>query len=280
MRSLLDDAAVVQHQDAVAGQHGREPVRDHERGAPLHQPRPARPTPASRFRRRARRSPRRAAAAARRAGSRARWRCAGAGRRTASRRARRSACRSRCGSRLMNSAAPASSAARSISASLASGRPKRMFSRDGRGEHHDVLRHQRDAAAQRRAGSASRDAHAVERDAAGARIVEAQQQMEDRALAGARWADDRDLLALPHRERDAVEHGRVRPRRIGEAHVARTHLAARRLRQRDRMRRRLDRRLDREQLGQPLGRARGLRRSRPTLRSVGPARSPRTPRRG
>ena len=29
---------LVEHQDAVAGQHGREPVRDHQRGAALHQP--------------------------------------------------------------------------------------------------------------------------------------------------------------------------------------------------------------------------------------------------
>ena len=41
------------------------------------------------------------------------------------------------------------------------------------------------------------------------RIVEAQDQMEDRALAGARRADDRDLLARPHAERHAVEHDGV-----------------------------------------------------------------------
>ena len=36
--AFLDDAAFVHHQDAVAGQHGREPMRDHERGALRHQP--------------------------------------------------------------------------------------------------------------------------------------------------------------------------------------------------------------------------------------------------
>ena len=36
---FLDDAALVHHQDAVAGEHGREPVRDHDGGALLHQPR-------------------------------------------------------------------------------------------------------------------------------------------------------------------------------------------------------------------------------------------------
>ena len=39
MRALLDDAALVEHQDAVAGQHGRKPMRDHQCGAALHQPR-------------------------------------------------------------------------------------------------------------------------------------------------------------------------------------------------------------------------------------------------
>ena len=46
--------------------------------------------------------------------------------------------------------------------------------------------------------------------------------------------DDRDLLAAPHAQRHAVEHERLRPRRIGEAHVLEGDLAARRLRQRDR----------------------------------------------
>ena len=36
--AFLDDAALVHHQDAVAGEHGREPVRDHQRGALRHQP--------------------------------------------------------------------------------------------------------------------------------------------------------------------------------------------------------------------------------------------------
>ena len=34
---LLDDAAPLHHHDAVARQHGREPVRDHQRGAVAHQ---------------------------------------------------------------------------------------------------------------------------------------------------------------------------------------------------------------------------------------------------
>ena len=39
MRALLHDLAVVQHQNAVAGQNRRQPMRDHERGAAGHQPR-------------------------------------------------------------------------------------------------------------------------------------------------------------------------------------------------------------------------------------------------
>ena len=37
MRAFLDDAAGLHHQDAVAGEHGRQPMRDHQRGAPAHQ---------------------------------------------------------------------------------------------------------------------------------------------------------------------------------------------------------------------------------------------------
>ena len=38
MVALLDDAAAVEHQDAVEAAHGRQPMRDHDRGASLHQP--------------------------------------------------------------------------------------------------------------------------------------------------------------------------------------------------------------------------------------------------
>src|SRR4051794_5399853 len=36
MRALLDDPADVEHQDAIEAAHRRKPVRDHDRGAPLH----------------------------------------------------------------------------------------------------------------------------------------------------------------------------------------------------------------------------------------------------
>src|SRR6267154_6454908 len=38
MGTLLDDLAAVEHQDAVEAAHRRQPVRDHDRGASLHEP--------------------------------------------------------------------------------------------------------------------------------------------------------------------------------------------------------------------------------------------------
>src|SRR4051794_37374167 len=38
MRALLDDPAVIEHQDAIEAAHRRQPMRDHDRGASLHQP--------------------------------------------------------------------------------------------------------------------------------------------------------------------------------------------------------------------------------------------------
>ena len=37
MGALFDDAALIHHHDPVAGQNGREPMRDHQRGAVAHQ---------------------------------------------------------------------------------------------------------------------------------------------------------------------------------------------------------------------------------------------------
>ena len=73
-----------------------------------------------------------------------------------------------------------------------------IVARAGR-EHRGVLRHQRDTAAHvARIGVPDRNA--VEGDRSARRIVEAQQQMEQRALAGAGRTDDRDLLTGPDRE--------------------------------------------------------------------------------
>ena len=138
-----------------------------------------------------------------------------------------------------------------------------VFARGG-GEHHRILRHQRDARAHL-ARIGRPDRHAVERDRAGRRIVEPQQQMKQRALAGAGGADDRDLLAGAHRERNAVDRQRIRPRRIGEADIVETDIAARRHRQRARRCRRRDRRLDAQNFEQPFRRAGGGRDLAPDL---------------
>ena len=112
------------------------------------------------------------------------------------------------------------------------------------------------------------------------RIVEAQEQVEDRALAGAGRADDRDLLARLDAERHAVEHDRppaapdrrsarprTRPRRAagcGSAH---------------RMRRRADLRLDRRAARSAARPRPRPATARPRPRSTAQARSRRTPHR-
>ena len=98
------------------------------------------------------------------------------------------------------------------------------------------------------------------------RIVEPQDQMEDRALAGAGRPDDRDLLARRAREttrRRAPAHPAAPDRRNRTS--SKCDLAARRHRQRLRLRRRLDLRLDGQNLEQPLGRAGRLRDLAPHL---------------
>ena len=61
-------------------------------------------------------------------------------------------------------------------------------------EHHAVLRHQRNPRPQLRRIEIGKP-HTVKCDASGYGIVEAQQQMKDRAFAGSGRADDRDFLA-------------------------------------------------------------------------------------
>ena len=79
----------------------------------------------------------------------------------------------------------------------------------GSREHHRILRHQGDMRAnQFRIGRFDR--HAVERNHASRGVVEAQQQMKQCALAGARGTDDRDLFARTHRERNTVDGGHAR----------------------------------------------------------------------
>ena len=51
------------------------------------------------------------------------------------------------------------------------------------------------------------DVLAVDQDAAAFEIEEAQQQVDHGRLAGAGAADQPDLLAGPHREREILQHG-------------------------------------------------------------------------
>ena len=64
-------------------------------------------------------------------------------------------------------------------------------------EDRRVLRHQADPLAQRRRIDAA-EIDAVDAHAARGRIVEAHEEREERRLAGAGRADERDALAAPH----------------------------------------------------------------------------------
>jgi hypothetical protein len=97
------------------------------------------------------------------------------------------------------------------------------------GEDHRVLRHQGDLAAQgQRVELAQVDA--VEGDTALLRVVEAQQQLQHAALAGARGADQGHRLARAQLEGDAVERRLPGARGIVEAHALQRHGAAHRRR--------------------------------------------------
>src|SRR5262249_59229092 len=74
---------------------------------------------------------------------------------------------------------------------------------DGSGENSGVLRYQRGLPTQRgRIGVAQR--YAVEGDRAGAWIVEAQDQVKDRALSGPPRPNNRNLRDLTHPQSNAV----------------------------------------------------------------------------
>ena len=240
VRALLHDAAVVEHQNAVAGQHRRQADARSRWWCGL----------ASVFRSACCTSVSLSASSEEVASSSS---SSGASRKMARAMAMRwrwppesvmprspTGVSKPCGMRAMNSAARAASAARSISASLAPGRPKRMFSRTlpantAASCGTSAMRERTSA----RVGLGQ--AHAVERHAAGERIVEAQDEMKHRAFAGAGRTDQRELFARPHVEGDAVEHRRVGARRIKKAHIAELDLAARGRRQLHGLRRRRDR---------------------------------------
>ena len=105
------------------------------------------------------------------------------------------------------------------------------------GEDHRLLRHDRDAPAQVVEAQPARTSTPSMPDRAVVDVVEALQQLEHGALAGARRADQRHRLARFDREREFVEHALLRPRRIGEADAIELDpRPARRGRQRHRLR--------------------------------------------
>ena len=126
-----------------------------------------------------------------------------------------------------------------------------VLQRAGR-EDHAVLRHQADTLAQRgQVGLAHR--HAVDGEQARLGVVKAQQQREQRGLAGAAGPDQRDRLARQHLEVHAVERRCVGPRRVVKQQVAQQQVrAAGRLVHRPGKHGCLDARAGCQQLHQPL----------------------------
>ena len=91
----------------------------------------------------------------------------------------------------------------------AAARAERDVGGDGVVEEHDVLAHERELAPQR-GDVPRRERLAVEQQRAGGRLDEARQQVDERRLARARRADERDRLAGAQLEVDAVERRRLR----------------------------------------------------------------------
>ena len=255
---------LIEHQDAVAGQHRRKPVRDDQRGAVLHQPGERGLHQRLAFgierggglveqqqRRAAQDRARDGDALALAAGQR---HAALADRRVVALRQQADEAR---GGRVLGGA---------LDLRVGGVGPAEAdVVAHAHGEDRGVLRHQRDVTAKLgRIGIGQ--PHAVERHGARLRIVEPQDQVEDRALARAGGADDRDLLARLDVERHAVEHVGLRPRRIGEADTARRRprRAGAAAAARDAPARAFPAAIG-EQLGEPLGRARGLRQLAPDL---------------
>ena len=118
----------------------------------------------------------------------------------------------------MNSCAPAVRAARSIASRAGVGMPERDVVRDGAAKQQALLEHDADVAAQ---GVQVQLAHvdAVDQDPAARGIVEARDQAEQRALAGAGRADERHAAPGLDLEIDGFEH---QPPLVGEARPPRS----------------------------------------------------------
>ncbi len=96
-------------------------------------------------------------------------------------------------------------------------------------EQLDVLERARDAEARHAVRGRARDVLPLEHDAAARRLVDAADQVEDRALAGAVRTDDGEDLALLDRERHAVDgldaaEGDRKVLHVEEAHRTRSVL--------------------------------------------------------
>ena len=89
----------------------------------------------------------------------------------------------------------------------------------------EILEHRRDAERQRRAGIGQRDRLAAERHGAGARLMHAGQDLDERRFARAVVADERDDLAGMNVEID-VGQRRDRAEMLGDAAQAEHQLAA------------------------------------------------------
>ena len=135
-------------------------------------------------------------------------------------------------------------------------------------EDHGFLRHQRDRAAQVIQGHRAQ-VDAIDADGAALRIVEAQQQREHRALAGAGRADQGDGFAGAHVEGEVVQRGGVGTGRVVEAHLVETQRTADRSRQRQRLCRGDDFRALVEQFAQAFHRAGRAQHVAPHFRQTG-----------
>ena len=111
---------------------------------------------------------------------------------------------------------------------LAGRRDLRAAERDVAGdvaaEEEDVLQHDADVAAQLPEVPLA-DVDTVDAHVAAAHVVETRQQLDERRLAGAGRADDRDLLAGIHLERDVAQHPLLAF--VGEAHLVELDRAGR-----------------------------------------------------
>ena len=100
------------------------------------------------------------------------------------------------------------------------------------------------------------DVETVDRDPSAGHIVEALGEREDRRLAGARGSHQRHLFALPHGKADALQHGLTLSGQVAEIDSLEGQHPLRRHRKFERLVRLAKRRLGVEDFHQPFGGAR------------------------